>query len=147
MPTISQSTTIARPPEEVFAYLDDLAAHTEWQDGVESVKVLTEGPTKVGTEVEESRKVGNRQVQMRWRVTAHEPPRRSAFETIESKMVKPSGVIVVAPSGEGSDVTFEMDPKPQGIGKLLSPFITRDIRKTVAGDLERLKRRLEGNSA
>jgi hypothetical protein len=35
---------------------------------------------------------------------------------------------------------FQMDPNPQGFGKVLSPLITRDIRKTVAGDLERLER-------
>jgi uncharacterized membrane protein len=148
MATITRSTPIARSPDEVFAYLDDLEAHREWQDAVESIKVVTDGPTRVGTEVEESRVVGgNRKVDMRWRVTEHDPAtRRSAFETVESKMMKPSGVISVAASGDGSEVTFSMDTNPVGFGKLLSPLINRDVGKTIEGDLGRLKQRLEGGA-
>src|SRR4051812_24525558 len=105
MSTITKSIVVARAPDEVFAYLDDLEAHREWQDGIESIKVVTEGPTHVGTEVEETRVVGGGQkVAMRWRVTEHDAgTRRSAFETTESKMMKPSGVIAVAPAGEHSE--------------------------------------------
>src|SRR5947207_5063409 len=111
MATITKSTTVARPPDEVFRYLDDLAAHKEWQENIESIKVVTEGPTRVGTEVEETRVMGGgRRFDMRWRVTEHDATsRRSAFETTESKMMKPSGVISVEPAGKGSEVTFSMD--------------------------------------
>jgi uncharacterized membrane protein len=149
MPTITKSTTIARPPDEVFAYLDNLGAHTEWQDGVESIRVVTDGPTRAGTEVEETRVMGGRRkIEMRWRVTEHDATtRRSAFETIESKMMKPSGVISVAPAGESSEVTFEMTPNPIGFGKLLAPIMNGQVRKTIEGDLARLKQRLERGSA
>jgi uncharacterized membrane protein len=146
MATITKRTTIAKSPDEVFAYLDDLGAHTEWQAQVDSVQVLTEGPTRVGTEVEETRTVGgNRKITMRWRVTEHDPSsRRSAFETYESKMMKPSGVISVASSGDGSEVTFSMSTNPVGFGKVLAPLMNRDVEKTIVADLERLKQRLEG---
>jgi uncharacterized membrane protein len=146
MATITKSTTIARSPDEVFAYLDDLEAHREWQDAVERIKVVTDGPTRVGTEVEESRVVGgNRRIDMRWRVTEHDPAtRRSAFETVESKMMKPSGVISVAAVGDASEVTFSMTTNPIGFGKLLGPLMNRDVEKTIEGDLARLKQRLEG---
>jgi len=146
MATITRSTPIARPPDEVFAYLDDLEAHREWQDAVDTIKVVTDGPTRVGTEVEESRVVGgNRKVDMRWRVTEHDPStRRSAFETVESKMMKPSGVISVAAVGDASEVTFSMTTNPVGFGKLLAPLMNRDVAKTIEGDLARLKQRLEG---
>ena len=149
MPTITKSTTIARPPDEVFAYLDDLGAHTEWQDSVEAIRVVTDGPTRVGTEVEETRVMGgSRKIEMRWRVTEHDPTtRRSAFETLESKMMKPSGVISVTPANEGSEVTFEMTPNPIGVGKLLAPIMNGQVRKTIEGDLARLKQRLERGSA
>ena len=146
MATITKSTTIARSPDEVFAYLDDLEAHREWQDAVDTIKVVTDGPTRVGTEVEESRVVGgNRKVDMRWRVTEHDPStRRSAFETVESRMMKPSGVISVAAVGDASEVTFSMTTNPVGFGKLLAPLMNRDVAKTIEGDLARLKQRLEG---
>jgi uncharacterized membrane protein len=145
MATITKSTIIARAPDEVFAYLDDLEAHREWQDQVESIKVVTDGPTRAGTEVEETRTVGGgRKVAMRWRVTEHDAQsRRSAFDTVESKMMKPSGVISVGPAGEHSEVTFSMDPNPVGFGKLLAPLMNRQVAQTIEGDLERLRRRLE----
>jgi uncharacterized membrane protein len=149
MATITRSTPVARSPDEVFAYLDDLEAHREWQDAVESIRVVTDGPTHVGTEVEETRLVGgNRKVEMRWRVTEHDAStRRSAFETVESKMMKPSGLISVAAVGDGSEVTFSMTTNPVGFGKLLGPLMNRDVAKTIEGDLGRLKQRLERGGA
>ena len=143
MAKISGTVVIARKPEDVFAYLDDLKARPNWQDDVRSTKVLTEGPTRVGTEVEETRQMGSRTLTVRWRVTAHEPPRRSTFETYQSTMMKPSGVISVEPSGDGSRVTFEMEPNPMGMAKLMMPMIAGRIRKNVATDLDHLKRNLE----
>jgi uncharacterized membrane protein len=145
MATITRSTNVARPADEVFAYLDDLEAHREWQDAVDTIEVVTDGPTRVGTEVRETRVVGgNRRVEMLWRVTEHDAStRRSGFETVESRMMKPSGVISVASVGDGSEVTFSMDTNPVGFGKLLAPVINRDVGRTIEADLARLKQRLE----
>ena len=44
-----------KPPDEVFAYLDDLSKHPEWQPQIESRRIVTEGPTRVGTEVDDTR--------------------------------------------------------------------------------------------
>ena len=143
MAMIGGTITIARAPEDVFAYLDDLGRRPEWQLDITSTRVLTEGPTGVGTEVEETRMMGRRSVTMRWLVTSHDPPRRSAFETYQASMLKPSGVITVEASEGGSRVTFEMEPNPIGFAKLMMPMISRQIRKNVAADLDRLKRNLE----
>ena len=145
MATITKSVNINRPPDEVFAYLDDLNKHPEWQPQIESRRIVTEGPTRVGTEVDDTRVVGGgRKVPMRWKVTEHDPAgRRSAFETIESKMIKPSGVITVAQAGEGSEVTFEFTTNPFGFGWLMAPLINRDVAKTVTENLGRLKENLE----
>ena len=145
MATITKSITINRPPDQVFAYLDDLSKHPEWQPQIKSRRIVTDGPTAVGTEVDDTRVVGGgREVPMRWKVTEHDPTaRRSAFETIEGKMIKPSGVISVAQSGEGSEVTFQFTTNPFGFGWLMSPLINRDVQKTIAENLERLKENLE----
>jgi len=46
---ITETIEIARPPEEVFAYLDQLDRHGEWQGAIVETRVETEGPTRVGT--------------------------------------------------------------------------------------------------
>ena len=77
--TDHDSLEINRPPEEVFAYIDDLARHKEWQDQIVSAKVNTDGPTKVGTTVTETRRFGKREMTQTWEVTEHDPPRTFAF--------------------------------------------------------------------
>ena len=49
MAPITQTIEIDRRPEDVFAYLDDLARHGEWQDAILDATVETPGPTRVGT--------------------------------------------------------------------------------------------------
>jgi uncharacterized membrane protein len=146
MAAITRSIVVQATPDEAFAYLDDLEAHRYWQEGIESIKVVTPGPTAVGTEVEETRVVaGGQKVDMRWRVTEHDASsRRSAFETLESRMMKPSGVISVAPAGEFSEIAFSMDINPVGFGRVLAPIMRRNVAKTIEGDLGRLAARLEG---
>ena len=49
MAPVTDSIQIARPPEDVFAYIADLSRHGEWQSQIQEIKVQTEGPTRVGT--------------------------------------------------------------------------------------------------
>jgi carbon monoxide dehydrogenase subunit G len=143
MAKITGTIDVSRPPAEVFAYLDDLANRPAWQTELVSTKVLTDGPTRVGTEVEETRSMGKRTFTSRWRVTLHDPPQRSEFVTYDGQMMKPSGVVTVTPEGSGSRVTFAMDPNPSGFAKLMMPMIAPRIRKNIATDLANLKRNLE----
>jgi uncharacterized protein YndB with AHSA1/START domain len=145
MTELTGSVTIARPPGEVFAYLDDLPRHAEWQADLQENKVLTEGPTRVGTEVAATRRVGGRTMHLKWRIIEHDPPRRTVFETYEGQMAKPRGTVTVDPVDDGSRVTFSMDPRFEGLGKVLGPLmIARQMRKSITSDLARLKAKIEG---
>ncbi len=48
MSEIKESVEIDRPPEEVFAYLDDVERHGEWQHDIVGVERVTEGPLQRG---------------------------------------------------------------------------------------------------
>ena len=50
---IKHSIEINRPAEEVFAYLDQVDRHNEWQGQLVSTTVETDGPVRVGTRVVE----------------------------------------------------------------------------------------------
>ena len=79
MAPIIESIEIARAPEDVYAYIDDLATHGEWQQQITSVRVETDGPTRVGSRVVEKRRIGGREQEIAYEVTEHEPPRVFAF--------------------------------------------------------------------
>ena len=83
MTEIKESVEINRPPEEVFAYLDDVERHGEWQEDIVGVERVTDGPTRQGTRVHETRHVPGGNRSMTYEVTAHDPPRKSSFRVLD----------------------------------------------------------------
>lgn len=70
---IKHSIEISRPAEEVFAYLDQIDRHNEWQPSLVSTVVETAGPARVGARVLERRKVPGGTRDIRYEVTEHDP--------------------------------------------------------------------------
>jgi uncharacterized membrane protein len=144
---IVETIDIARSPGEVFAYLDQLDRHGEWQEQIVAVKVDTEGPTRVGSRATETRKVpgGNRDIT--YEVTEHDPPHRVAFKGLDGP-VRPVGTVTVEPIGDGSSsrVTLEFDLIGKGPGKIVAPIARREARRQIPKDQARLKERLEAGA-
>jgi uncharacterized protein YndB with AHSA1/START domain len=141
---ITHSIEIDRRPEDVFAYLDQLDRNGEWQRGIVSTKLETEGPTRVGTRVVDRRKVPGGPRDIAYEVTEHDPPRKLSFRGL-SGPVRPVGTVRVEPLDDGSRsrVTLELDLQGHGIGKLFAPFASRQAAKEVPHDQATLKDRLE----
>jgi uncharacterized membrane protein len=145
---IVDTIEIARRPEEVFAYLDDLSRHGEWQEQIESVEVLTEGPTRVGSRAVDTRRVPGGRRRITYEITEHDPPRKASFRGLDGP-IRPRGTITVERLDDGarSRVTLELHLDGYGIGKLLAPLARRDARKRIPQDQARLKERLESGAA
>ena len=73
---IEHSIEIDRRPEDVFAYLDQVERHGEWQSEIVSAQLETDGPVGVGTRVREIRRIGGREQDASYEITEHDPPRR-----------------------------------------------------------------------
>jgi len=149
MATITASIEIARRPEDVFAYLDQLSRHGEWQEQIVSVRVDTDGATREGTKATEIRKIGGREQTMTYEITEHDPPRSFAFHGLNGPL-RPVGNGTVEPVGDGSNsrLTLEFDFETHGLGgKLLRPLALRQARKQIPKDQQRLKERLESGAA
>ncbi len=146
MAPITASIEIARRPEDVFAYLDDLARHGEWQEQIVSAQVQGDGPTGVGTRCTEVRRMGGREQSITYEVTEHEPPTRFGFHGIDGP-VRVVGKGTVEPVGDGSSsrVTLVLDFEGHGVGKLLLPLVRSQAGKQVPKDQQRLKERLESS--
>ena len=144
MTAIKESIEISRRPEDVFAYIDDLARHGEWQESIVSSHVDTDGPTRVGSRATEVRRMGSREQTMTYEVIEHDPPRVFAFRGTDGP-VRVIGRGTVEPVGDGSSsrVTIELDFAGHGFGKLLAPLAGSQARKQVPKDQQRLKERLE----
>jgi hypothetical protein len=146
MTPIKNTIEIARSQDDVFAYLDQLERHSEWQEQVVSSTRDTDGPTRIGTRATDMRKVPGGPKPFTYEVTAHDPPRLSAFRGV-SGPIRAVGSVTVEPTGEGrSRVTLELDFEGHGFGKLIVPLVRRDARKRVPASQARLKERLESGS-
>ena len=144
---IKHSIEINRPAQEVFAYLDQLDRHDEWQGSLSSASVETDGPTRVGTRVVERRKVIGGERDIPYEITEHDPPRKASFRGTEGP-VRPVGTMYVEPAGESSSrVTIELDLEGHGIGKVFAFFGRRQAAKQVPDDQAKLKERLESGAA
>jgi uncharacterized membrane protein len=144
MAPIVESVEVNRRPEEVFAYLDDLTRHKEWDDQIVETHVETDGPTRVGTRATDTRKTPMGKQKIAYEISEHDPPRRAAFRGV-SGPVRPVGAVTVEPldGGARSRVTIEIELVGHGIGKLLAPLANRDARKHVPENQAKLKERLE----
>jgi carbon monoxide dehydrogenase subunit G len=147
MSAIVQSIEINRSPEDVFAYIDDLERHGEWQSQIISVTRETEGPTRVGTRATDLRRVPGGKQAVTYEITEHDPPRKASFRGVNGP-VRPVGTVTVEPAGEGrSKVTLELDLQSHGLlGLIVGPLARSQSRKLVPEDQKRLKERLESGA-
>ena len=141
---LTNSIEIDRPPEDVFAYLDQLDRHGEWQASIVSSRLDTEGPVHVGSRATDTRKVPGGKRDVTYEITEYDPPRRTAFRGVNGP-VRPVGAVSVESLDDGarSRVTIELDLVGYGLGKLIAPFARRDAAREIPGDQQRLKERLE----
>ncbi len=82
MAPITETIEINRRPEEVFAYLDDVERHGEWQEQIVAVQPEGDQPMGVGKRVRETRRVPGGDRTMTYEVTEHDPPRQSSFRVV-----------------------------------------------------------------
>jgi uncharacterized membrane protein len=144
---IKDSVEINRPAAEVFAYLDQLDRHREWQSSIVSTRVETDGPTRVGTRVAERRKVPGGARDVPYEITEHEPPRKSSFRGTAGP-VRPVGTVTVEPLGDASSrMTLEFDLEGHGIGKLFAVFARRQAAKEIPESQQKFKQLVESGAA
>jgi uncharacterized protein YndB with AHSA1/START domain len=144
MAPIIDSVEIAKSPQEVFAYLDDLERHGEWQGQIVEVVSVSDGPTRVGSRATEKRRVPGGPREFTYEIVEHDPPRKVSFRVLNGP-VRAFGTVTVEPLADGasSRFTLELDFEGHGVGKLLAPLARRDAGKRVPEDQARLKERLE----
>jgi uncharacterized protein YndB with AHSA1/START domain len=144
---ITESIEINRRPEDVFAYLDHVERHAEWQEQIVEVQPEGDQPMGVGKRVRETRRVPGGDRTMTYEVTEHDPPRQSSFRVLDGP-IRAVGTISVEPVGDGSRsrLTFTLDFQGHGLGgKLLLPVAKGQARKQIPKDQARMKELLESH--
>ena len=139
---VAAAVEIARPAEEVFAFLADIGNAPRWQRGVVSSHKVSEGPMRVGTRFTESMQVMGMKFDANCEVTAFEPPRRLTM-VADGKLVHYEGTFTFEPAPVGTRLSVNAQVALKGFWRLLAPLMGGEIRKESQAELEDIRKALE----
>jgi uncharacterized protein YndB with AHSA1/START domain len=135
---ISDTFTVAQPPDAVFAFIAEPANLAKWQTIKTHVTLVSDGPMGVGSVIREGNKAGPRRWEQLVEITEFEPGRVFAVHVVEGQ--PSSGRWTFEPEGAGSRVHFEATFQVPG---LLEPIAKRFIARSFRGYHANLRRHLE----
>jgi uncharacterized protein YndB with AHSA1/START domain len=139
---IHEEFSVARPPDEVFAFMVEPANLARWQTVKTFVTPLDDGPPRLGYRVREGTKVGPREWEQVVEFTAFEPGRVFGVRVIEGPAS--SGRWTFEPDGGATRVRFEAE---FGAPRMLAPVIRPVMARQFRGYHRNLRAELEAEGA
>jgi carbon monoxide dehydrogenase subunit G len=138
---IDFTVEVARPPQEVFELMTDLARLPEWQ--ASAVESKADGALHEGARIAERRRVMGRELETQLEVTGFDPPRQLTLKalngpirfTVDHRLAEADG---------GTRLRVVAEGKAGGFMKLGQPMLARTAEAELRKDFERLKELLEG---
>ncbi len=123
---------IARAPEDVFAYLTDVANLPAWQSGVRAAE-------QNGDRIEETRSFLGREMHTTLEVIANEAPRVFTLKALDGP-VRFTVTHELEPAGSGTRLTVVADGDVPGFA---SGIVAQQAKRQFTKDFRRLKEILE----
>ena len=142
MITAQSSTSISRPPAEVFEFVADVRNDPTWHTDILDARLTTEGPVAKGSTFAVRFKPFMGKSEGLVTIAEYEPPRRVQLRGQMGKMA-PILTLSIEPQGDSSRFTRRVEMEPPGILRLLAPFMKGTFRKQNEGFVANLKRVLE----
>jgi carbon monoxide dehydrogenase subunit G len=137
---------ISRPPDEVFAFVEDARNRPRWDDSVESEELTSPEPIGVGTTVRTELRSMGRQYQYTWRVVEHRRPDAMTIESTSGPFSTTLAYELTARGG-GTWVDFSVTGRPTGLLRLFQPLIARSTQANLDRAFARLKQLLEAGAS
>ena len=144
---VTHTAEIARPPDEVFAFVADQTNAPRWQAGLHEVRRLTPGPIRVGSEHQFARRFAGREIVSRNRFVKFQPGRFVEFEIPEGWITGTASYLAEAAPSGGTLLTSRMSLSLRGPASLLEPILGRVLARDSRRDTAALKRVLERDDA
>ena len=142
MPHAEHTVTVNRPQKDVFDYLTEGTHNREWRAGVLEIERTSAAEGQGATYRQVLSGPGGRRIDGDYQVTVFEPPRRLEFQ-VTAGPARPTGVFELREDADQSTrVRFSLDLNPSGLMRLMTPMISRQMRREVA-QLDNLKAILE----
>ena len=142
MLNITESVTIARPPETVYALITDVEATPSWSSAISRSVRDGDGPLQIGDTFTEEATLLGRVIRTVKVVTALEE--NALYAEAAREGLLPHAVrMTLKPSGAGTTLTFQLSGDPGRGARIFGPLLGRVLKKQVRSDLQKMKRVLE----
>jgi uncharacterized protein YndB with AHSA1/START domain len=138
----SNSITIDRPIEEVFAYVIDNSNDPAWHTDILEVRKMSEGPIGLGTKWHVGFKPAMGVSEGDMEVVAFEPNRKEVMRGVVGPM-QPTLTYLFEPAVGGTRFTRNVQIKVSGMMRLMEPLMRLMTPRGNAKFLANLKRVLE----
>jgi uncharacterized membrane protein len=139
MTDVSAEATIARPRDEVARYATDWRNDQEWIGALTDVRLVQEEPLQVARVASF---LGKR-IEYVNEVVEHEPGRRLVMRSVKAPFPMTVTYEFEDAPGGGTLMRIRTEGDASGFYRVAGPLLSRAVNRGVAGDLERLKARLE----
>jgi hypothetical protein len=143
---VETQATIARPVEDVARYVADIERMTEWTD-MSASRRLTDGPLRDGSQAYAEVAMGPLKLGWTWQVDDLQPNGGYAFKTISRSALGMDGRMTLTPQGtNATTVDYLVEINTRGLLRILEPLLRGEMSRNEAGEVQRLKARLEAGA-
>lgn len=143
-----ESIEISRRPQDVFTYALEPLYYPEWDDSVVSAHRDAPSPLTVGSKTTVLHRMGPFKTPTTEELIELDPPRQFTNRGVSGPL---AGIArcTVQPldGGQRSRLTIALDIEAVGFGRLLLPVARARARKTLPGQLKKIKEILDGGRA
>ena len=139
---ISDSVTIERPIDEVFAYAGDPNNDPQWSTAFVEARMTSDGPLAKGSTLTEQMRFLGKRIDIDCEVTEYEPEQRVALNLVAGAN---TGVHVrtFETVDGGTQVTMMTEGDAGGLFKIADPVLNKVGTRQLSADLQALKAILE----
>jgi hypothetical protein len=144
MPRIEVSTVIAASPDEVWAAIEDVGSHVEWMADAEAIRFDTAQTSGVGTTFECDTEIGPLKLTDHMEITEWRPG--EVMGVRHTGLVTGEGRFTLSAEGSGTRFAWREELRfPWWMGGAAGGAVGAPVlRRVWAGNLRRLKERVEG---
>ena len=139
---VTATTTIAAPRDQVASYVVDNRNDTAWIGGISESELLGDPPIGVGSRVRRIASFMGRRIEYVNEVTRLDPG-----SVLEMRSVKSPFPMHITYAFEdvvsGTQTSVRVQGGASTLYRLASPLLSRQVKKNVQADLDRLKAILE----
>lgn len=146
MTKITKSIEIKAPPEEVFAFINDMKRIFEADKGSAEGEYTSKDPVGVGSTLHFVGKAGGSQAEWDMEITEFVKNKKVTMRTIGASKFRFSGIRTLELTATGTKLTTTMDYElPYSIlGKVIDKLrVKKDIEKTTERTMKNMKKALE----